>query len=159
MDLIEHAKWTLERQLNWIAAAEVKIGFVISLDLAMLAALGAVYANVESPSPGLGILLLATTALLICSVLSAICTFKPTLSGPERSLIFFGKIASMTQQEFKDVFIKQTEIDRLEDHVFQIHRNAEIALIKHKGVTNSIRWGVLALPLWTSSVFIAALSR
>ena len=38
-DVLADAKWTLERRLAWIAAAEVKVGVVVSMQVAMLAGL------------------------------------------------------------------------------------------------------------------------
>lgn len=158
-DKLDHAKWLLERQLQWIAAAEVKIGFVITLDLAMLAALGAIIMDMEKISIEVGLLFLLTTAILFASILSAAESFKPNLSGPEKSLIFFGKIGCEAGDVFLDSYKQQTEADYLNDCLLQVHRNAQIATAKFQSVNLAIRWGVVVLPLWFVVIFIAAFNR
>jgi len=41
------AQWVLERNLAWIAAAEVKVGVVVAINTAMLGGLGASYGAVD----------------------------------------------------------------------------------------------------------------
>lgn len=158
-DKLENAKWLLERQLQWIAAAEVKIGFVITLDLAMLAALGAIVMDMDKIPLEIGLLFLLTTATLFASILSAAESFKPNLSGPEKSLIFFGKIGCEVSDDYLGLFKQQTDDEHLDDCLLQVHRNAQIASAKFKSVNLAIRWGVVALPLWFIVIFIAAFNR
>lgn len=45
------AQWILERNLGWVAAAEIKVGAITAVDIAMLAALGASFSVDPSKSP------------------------------------------------------------------------------------------------------------
>ncbi len=39
------AQWVLERNLSWIAAAEVKVGVIVAIDTALLGSLGAAFSS------------------------------------------------------------------------------------------------------------------
>ena len=47
---LNHARWTLERQLTWIAAADAKVGVVVTLHIAMLGGIGAAYTAAAAKS-------------------------------------------------------------------------------------------------------------
>ena len=44
---LQTAQWVLERNLGWIAAAEVKVGAIVAIDTAMLGGLGAAFSTAE----------------------------------------------------------------------------------------------------------------
>lgn len=44
---ISTAQWMLERQLQWVAQAEVKVGALITLDVGMLGGLAAAHATTK----------------------------------------------------------------------------------------------------------------
>lgn len=44
-DKLSSAQWILERTLGWIAAAEIKVGAITAIDVAMLTALGAFFSD------------------------------------------------------------------------------------------------------------------
>ncbi len=47
MERLQTAQWVLERNLGWIAAAEVKVGVIVAIDTAMLGGLGAVFSTAD----------------------------------------------------------------------------------------------------------------
>jgi hypothetical protein len=156
MNKLEQAKWIFERNLQWIAAAEVKIGFIITLDIAMLAALAGLYSTAKSHPLTLTLLVIVTSSLLFLSLLAAVSSFIPRLNGPDNSLIFFGKIAAINEHAFHKRYQAISEEEFLDDLLQQIYRNAQIASEKHRNVRQSLLAAVLAAPIWISSIILGS---
>jgi len=151
---VEIAKWALERQLGWIAAADAKAGYIVAMDTAMLAALGALLTTVKMLAPwSIGFVVSGGTLLSI-AIGCAGAVFFPRTFGPLRSLIFFGPIAKMDAVEYEEALRKYTSSDWLNDLSLQIQRNAEVAAEKHRWVRIAIMWSVLGAPLWFVAVIL-----
>ena len=135
---ISNAKWILERNLSWIATADVKVGAVITLNLALLGGLAAAYAGVGHKSAFDHLLAGATLLLSIVSIVFAKIALVPRVAGPLKSLIFFGPISAMTRPAYLEQIRAITDADFLTDIAQQVHRNAEIACTKHKWVRRAI---------------------
>jgi hypothetical protein len=134
---ISTAQWTLERQLQWIAQAEVKIGVLVTLDIAMFGGLFAIYSGVEVHTPWAIVMVACAIAGLCCALLCSAMCLLPRLKAPYRSLIFFGGIANMAVTDFLKEAMTNTDEKMLEDLLCQVHRNAEIARDKHAWVRKS----------------------
>lgn len=151
---IQRAQWVLERNLHWISAAEVKTGFVVALDTAMLGALAAVVGTVTLGDQSAWGLLLAVTgavclaASLLCSAMSVL----PRTDGPPQSLVFFGKVASRDAPDYASDFLHTSPREYLRDLLDQIHRNAEIASEKFGWVRSAIMWSFLSVLPWTGAI-------
>jgi hypothetical protein len=78
------AQWILERNLAWIAAAEVKVGVVVAMDTAMLGALGASYSSVDKAAHTAWALVVTSIALfaLGAGLFSAAMAVLPRVTGP-----------------------------------------------------------------------------
>jgi hypothetical protein len=154
----EEAKWILERNLHWIAAAEVKVGVLVAIDAGMLGALSAMLgASTPADRPAWAwVAILPAFGALIGSVWSVGHVLLPRVSGPT-SLIFFGSIAKCEVNDYIDQFTKRDAAASLRDCLLQVHRNAEIARDKFAWVRAAMIWAFLALPLWVAS--LAALVR
>ena len=130
---LKYAQWIFERNLHWIAAAEVKVGVIVAIDTGMLGALAAILKDsdpVLRTNAALTATFLAACFLGIALFCAAFAVL-PRISGPSSSYIFFGKIAG--DQKFKDFersFKVASSPDLLADCLAQIHRNAEIACAK-----------------------------
>jgi hypothetical protein len=151
-DRIEHARWILERNIGWIAQAEVKVAVIISLDAAMLTALAAAYTSAASKT-------VETIALsVLCGLVflgAFVCSFmvvKPRIGGPDSSFIFFGKVVKRDRVIFTDDFAKVSASGFLSDLTDQIHRNAEIACEKHGWVRSAVMWSFAAGAFWVPSI-------
>src|SRR3546814_3593880 len=68
----------------------------------------------------------------MASVLCAAITIFSRTNGPARSLLFFGRIAERSGDDYRQVFRKVSSAELLDDFAHQIHRNAEIAKEKFR---------------------------
>ena len=130
-DEVERLERNLERQLHWIAAADGKAGFGFAFATAMLGVLAATVP--KNPAEwGIGPAIAAAFAMvlaIIALVLLSLATL-PRVTGPKRSLIFWGGIAQFTVDQFKNAVSETTDAEYIADLAGQCHRNAEIASTK-----------------------------
>lgn len=155
-DRLHMAQWILERQIGWITSADAKVGIVVAIQAAMVGALAATYGSAKQP--GGSALFLSGFALLI-SVVSLVCAalaLFPKTDGPASSLIFFGKIAALTREEYVSRLGSVGEAELLADCAQQIHRNAEIAGGKHGHVKRAMIWGFASIAPWVLAIWALA---
>lgn len=147
------AQWILERQIGWISTADVKVGALVAIQTAMVGMLAATYSAASSRSE---LAILCTVLAVLCSVGAFVCAalaLFPRTGGPEKSLIFFGQISSISRSDYVNV-ISETSCDGLlEDCAEQIHRNAEIARDKHCWLQNGMILSFVSSPLWLIAIF------
>lgn len=148
------ARWVLERQLGWIAAAEVKVGVIVAIDTALLAGLAAAFGASDVSVLGcwtyaftLGAAGAAVIGLL-CSALAVI----PRTKGPKESLLFFGQVSALDVQTYAARFRSASAAQMLTDMTTQIHRNAEIARDKYVWVRRSMSWSFFSAILWVAAL-------
>src|SRR6187402_1742102 len=85
------AQWVLERNLEWVSAADVKAGTIFAIDAAMLGALAAFFQAADADARTQAEILLSVSAA-VCGLLSIFCVGRcvlPQTNGPKNSLIFF----------------------------------------------------------------------
>jgi asparagine synthetase B (glutamine-hydrolysing) len=152
IERIEHARWILERNIAWIAQAEVKVAVIISLDAAMLSALAAAYTANNSKTAWAILLSIMCGLVMLGAFISSFMVVKPRTGGPDTSYVFFGKIVMKKRDAFSDDFAKVTVEQYLRDLTDQIHRNAEIACEKHGWVRLAAMWSFAAGAFWIPSV-------
>jgi len=150
------AQWVLERNLAWIAAAEVKVGIVVAIDTAMLGGIAAALSasNPAASSWWIYLLTLIAVGALGIAIICAAMSIMPRVSGPARSLLFFGRIAEMDSSEFRNQFSQVSDDELLEDLANQIHRNAQIAKTKFRWVRNSMGWSFLSIIPWFVAITV-----
>lgn len=147
---LQTAQWVLERNLAWVAAAEVKVGVIVAIDTAMLGGLGAAFSTADGVARTAWAWLLtvgAVTALgsaLFCAAMAVL----PRVNGPAKSLLFFGRVGPCADVDYVENFKKATDADLLEDWTAQIHRNAQIACDKFSWVRASMWWSFLSVMPW-----------
>jgi hypothetical protein len=151
---LAHARWVLERNLHWIAASEVKIAVVIAIDTGMLGALAAALngARAAGHEQMSHISTFLATCLIFISVYCAAMCVLPRTKGPDKSFIFFGRIATETAAQFKNDFERADNVTLLADCISQIHRNAEIALEKFRWVRRSMIWSFASVFPWALAI-------
>lgn len=151
-DRLVEARWIFERQLAWITAAEVKVGVVVTIQVAMLAGLGAAFAAAMKKSPwALG----SCTACVLLAAVAIICAamaVKPRSDGPASSLLFFGKVGGLSEPDYAHRFKSATDEELLADYSAQIHRNAEIASAKHDWVGKAVTISFMSAIPWLSAI-------
>jgi hypothetical protein len=146
------AKWILERQLAWIAAAEVKVGIVTTIDIAMLAGLGALYTGAAHKTGWVIGIAVAFAVLAVVALFCAAVAISPRLQGPSKSMLYFGAIAAGASADYATDFKQARAGDLLSDLLAQIHRNAEVARDKHTWVGRAVMVSFLAALPWIAAV-------
>lgn len=145
---LAEAHWVLERQLAWVAAAEVKVGVIATLQIALLGGLGVAYSTATARSPwavGFSVFCaVADVASLICASMAIV----PRMRGPKASLVFFGRIAERGEADFVDQFARMSDQDLLNDISAQIHCNAKVAMVKHGWVGKAVMLALMSAPPW-----------
>jgi hypothetical protein len=148
-DRLRSAQWILERQINWIATADIKVGAIVAIQTAMAGLLASAFSVAAEKSE---ITIAATTLAFCCTVGAFICASNalfPRTDGPENSLIFFGKISRHSRSDYILALANHNPKQLLEDCSAQVHRNAEIASEKHRWVKNGMIWTFIAGVPWT----------
>lgn len=151
------ARWIFERQLGWITAAEVKVGVVVTIQVAMLAGLGAAFAVATKKSTW------ALGSCAACVILAAVAigcaamAVKPRIGGPATSLLFFGKVRGLSEPDYIHRLKTATDEYLLADYSAQIHRNAEIASAKHDWVGKAVMVSFMSAIPWLSALGLLTL--
>lgn len=151
-DRLVEARWIFERQLAWITAAEVKIGVVVTIQVAMLAGLGSAFAAATKKSTWALGLCAACVLLAAAAIICAAMAVKPRTGGPASSLLFFGKVRALSESDFTHRFKTATDEELLADYSAQIHRNAEIASAKHDWVGRAVVVSFMSAIPWLSAI-------
>ena len=147
---LKYAQWVLERNLGWIAAAEIKAGFIVAIDSAMLGVLASSFnsdkllehTSFSCWSSACAFILLGVP--VFCSAM----TVLPRVSGPSSSNIFFGNIREKTAEDFKHEFLSANQEQLLSDCLVQIHRNSQIAHNKFSWVRKAMIFSFIAVIPW-----------
>jgi len=151
---LAYAQWVLERNLNWVSAAEVKTGVVVTLNVAMLAALATLFTAkpLSEHSAWADFLSITAGACLFASLYCAKMSVFPRTDGPETSFVFFGKIVNKSRPDYSDAFRRANGAAFMQDLLDQIHRNAEIACDKFKWVKSAMGWSFASIIPWVSAL-------
>lgn len=151
---ITTAQWVFERHLAWIAAAEIKVSVIVTIDTALLGGLAAAFgtsASVARTAWAYHFILIASGAVLL-GLLCAAMVVLPRTNGPKNSLLFFGPIAVQDVASYRAEFKDATDEQLLADWTEQIHRNAKIARDKYVWVRRSMVWSFLAVAPWIAAI-------
>jgi len=151
------AQWVLERNLSWIAAAEIKIGVIVAIDTALLGSLGAAFSNFGSSTHTCPIAwgylwTVVAGVAIIAGLFCAAMAVLPRLDGPEKSLVFFGRVGVLDESDYIQQFKCASETQLLDDWTAQIHRNAQIACKKFAWVRASMCWLFLSVAPWFAAI-------
>lgn len=154
-ETIRFLESNLERQLGWIAAADKKASFIFAVNTAMMGVLAAISpGNIESWGSAPGFLASVTTMLSLVCFGFIVASAFPRTAGPERSLIYFGKAANLTIEQYHSVVCDLSEADYIRDLSDQTHRNAQIASSKYGLVQHANRFLFIAVPIWLFTILL-----
>lgn len=142
------SQWVLERNLGWIAAAEIKVGVVTTMGIAMLGGLAAAFGASAVKSPWVYATAATAALLVIAALVCAAMAVIPRVAGPGESVIFFGRIAAQDNWRYADAIRNASEAELLRDCAMQIHRNAQIACEKHMWVRRAMVAALLGVLPW-----------
>ncbi|WP_114293294.1 Pycsar system effector family protein [Pseudosulfitobacter sp. DSM 107133] len=142
----------LDRQLEWVRAAESRIQLIVPLGSALFASVAIKYSELEKATNGVQVAAWFCLVFLAASI--AFCTFAmfPRTSGPARSLIFFGPIATFSADEYQQQLKSLSEEDYFADLASQIHVNARIANQKYTWIGRSMAFLMIAFAPWAFAV-------
>lgn len=153
---IDTAQWMLERQLHWIAQAEVKVAALLTLDIAMIGGLFAAWSTIKTHPLWPALLSAISTGFMCGAVFCAAFCLMPRVSAPTRSGgLYFGQIAATNDPaDFVAAHRKKSSQDILEDWLFQVHRNAQIAKAKHEWVRRGLLCSFAGAAAWLAAVIM-----
>jgi hypothetical protein len=154
MERLQTAQWVLERNLGWIAAAEVKVGVIVAINTGMLGGLGAAFSAAETATRThwAWMFMIAASICLGGALISAAMAVLPRVTGPAKSFLFFGRIGPCADAEYIANFKSASLDDLLTDWTAQIHRNAQIACEKFRWVHRGMLWSFLAMFPWFAAI-------
>lgn len=154
IERVQVAQWILDKQLGWIAAADSKVAVIVALDTAVFATLATAYASAKAPIAWAVLTTMSTGALLVIALACAAMSLFPRTDGPKQSLVFFGPVATESRADYTAALVA-APLDKLHDDIAaQIHRNAEIAKLKHRWVRRSMGWSFLAAAPWAVAIYL-----
>lgn len=149
---VDFAVQVLARNLQWIAAADGKVGPNLAISTAMFGILAAIVPG--APTRSVIFLVASATAafFLMGTMVSLALAVFPRLSGSSRSLVFFGGIAQYDCDTYVEKLDHASADELFDDLGRQIHRNAEIAQTKHRHVRRGMAFLFLSVIPWLISV-------
>jgi hypothetical protein len=156
---LNHARWTLERQLTWIAAADAKVGVVVTLHVAMLGGLGAAYTASAAKSSWVNGMATAYAILALLSLICAAMALWPRTDGPKNSMIYFGCVVKGRCEDYVDDFKKKGDDFFLADLAEQVHRNAQIAAKKISFVGTAMKVAFAGSLFWIVAVALLVMPK
>ena len=148
------AERTLDRIGQHIRSADEKIRALFGANTLLAAALTftrQVQLH-ELPVPWSFLAMTGTIVMLLSTVCSIVLAMMALLPRVARSstpgVSFFGDIAALSPEEFRERFLKGTHDDQLPELLRQIHISARIARKKHRYMRQAGQLLILALVLW-----------
>jgi hypothetical protein len=148
------AQWTLDKNLGWIAASEVKSAFTFAAAASMLGVLYSSLSSIYWLSTYLIFLAIISFAFLGISCLLTFLVVIPRLNGPSNSFLFFGTASQKSKDQYINQFLESSAEQILKDIAGQIHRNSEIANKKQKLVKRGIIFLMLGAIPWLVSMIL-----
>lgn len=156
---LNNARWIFERQLAWIATADVKVGVIVSLHVAMLGGLGAAYSAANAKSAWVNGFAFVYALCALFALIYAALALWPRTRGPVKSLIFFARVAGVKCEDYVEAFNKTNDEDFLKDLLIQIHRNAEIACDKYSNVGNAMIFSFVGTLPWVTAIGLLVMPK
>ena len=148
------AQWIFERQLAWIATADLKVAAMVALNTGLLGGLAAAFSTSKSEVRTAWAFFLTLTAagLSVIGVFCAAMAMHPRVGGPPKSLLFFGRVAGLTDGAYHLALMAATEGELIKDWADQIHRNAQVAHEKYWWVKRGMGWSFVSAIPWVLAI-------
>ncbi|CAA6677071.1 MULTISPECIES: Pycsar system effector family protein [unclassified Lentimonas] len=153
MNKTELLQEILNRQLNWIAAADSRIGLILPLSTVMLSVLAALSPDADSWTMLSAITSAISAILLFASIICAAIGSFPRTSGPKGSVVYFGGIVTRDNKEYSQAINDLSDEALQEDLANQCHRNAQIAGHKFSWVKRGMIALFASIIPWVFSVY------
>lgn len=143
----------LSRQQKNNAAADTKVSTLIGINTTMLAVLAALITRISQASPLMIVFVVLSAGGLLVGILFLSFSSAPRTSKNRSSVIFFGSIARMTSDAFREAITTISAEEYLNDLAEQIHRTSEIATAKYRWIQRAqVAWYWSIVP-WLITVY------
>jgi hypothetical protein len=146
-------KLLLELQLRWIERSDLKVNFLVPIILAMSGALLALIGETKVSEVQFSVSIFLFFLFSGTALVAALHSIFPRLNGPASSLIFFGGIAKLSSEEYREKATTASDADWERDLFSQIHINARLAQKKFSEVKFAIHMFSISIPFWGLSVY------
>lgn len=152
--LIEKAETNLRTHLEWVGRYDTKISFVTVISIGMLGVMIDKISSSEDLNIYTSLILVATTLLLLLSLLFIYLGQYPHIESKNNSIIFFKTISEMKVDEFIKQFKNTSDEDYLNDTLFQVHINAELLTKKFIFFKRSLVFLLLSIIPWVILLYV-----
>lgn len=151
----QRAEKSLSQMIDWIGRHDSRSAGLMGITVAMMGALSAATPAVKLWS-GLFMVALALSATGFGIVLYQLMRGQiPRMRAGKPSLSFFGSVAGMPQDEFRERFINLTEEEYLEDVLNQCYVNARILRSKFRCLKRGLTALLITALPWTWAISLA----
>ncbi len=154
-NLITRAENNLKQLLDWGSRFDSKCSFVASICIAMMGALAGFLPKFSEWSLILSISFAISSFFLLISLLLIYSAQYPKTKSPNNSLIFWGTIAAIGQNDFQEKFRSMSEDEYLTDLLHQSKINADIVEQKFRILKQALFSLLLSLPFWSLSLYLS----
>lgn len=141
-------------QLEWIKNADSKVPALFAIDIAMIGLIVALIKSLPAWTIPTAIFAFLTLMPLVLSISFLAFSMFPRLSGPKRSIIYFGGITQRSAEGYLKEIRKLSEEKFETDLIRQAYRNAEIAESKFRFVKYSFIATFISVPFWGVSIYL-----
>jgi hypothetical protein len=151
----QRAEKSLSQMIDWIGRHDSRSAGLMGITVAMMGALSAATPSIKQWN-GLFIFVLTLCAVGFGNVLYQLMRGQIPRMRPGRpSLSFFGSVAAMPQDEFRERFVKLTEEEYLDDILNQCYVNARILRSKFRCLKRGLVSLLLTALPWTWALSLA----
>jgi hypothetical protein len=151
----QRAEKSLSQMIDWIGRHDTRSAGLMGITVAMMGALSAATPAVKQWNAIFMVALGITAAGFAIVMYQLMRGAIPRIRAGKPSLSFFGSVAAMPQDEFRERFLKMTEEEYLEDILNQCYVNARILRSKFRCLKRGlIALLITALP-WTWAISLA----
>lgn len=152
---IARAEKSLDRHLQWIGRFDTRTSLITGIAVAMLGVLATVSPPFAKWTPALTT---AASACLVClagSLVSLFFALFPRTASPNASLHYFGSVATMKADEFRNKFRGQSVAHYFDDLVEQCQVNASILARKFFYLKVALALLLLGALPWALAIFLS----
>lgn len=152
---ISQAENNLQRKLEWIGRHDSRTIFVTGIIIAMLGIFTSASSKISVWTFWICIIFILTGLLLSTSIFFIYRSQYPKTFSQNTSLNYFGTIAEMRFDEFKNKTRRSSDDEYLDDLLYQIHINSQILKLKfHYLKISFIILGIAIIP-WLISLYFS----
>jgi hypothetical protein len=151
-ETLAEAREQLNLVLSFFSRVDAKASVVLAVDTGMLAVLASNAPPLRQMSILSGVAAITSVLVIAGSLWFLYRIAFPSLSGGQRSLIYFREIANRTESTFLDEFVGQDDQARLKDVLGQVWRNSVILKQKFDALRVAFVLMALAIILWVLAV-------